>query len=368
MRTRNQKLSLLALLVLGVASAAPESAPKFRADELHPAPSGSAAQDAPARGSLAQASPAQGSWDAVTLGRVEPRSGEIKIAAPLPGGRIADVLVKPNEDVFAGELLVRLDDEEALARVAEADAQVALHKRARNDQSAPAASADRRKAEDAAADSERSLADARSALDKTTADWRADSASKADLDAARSALSRAQDRVRERQAVLAKLKALADTPLPTRLEGELNVAQAEWRVAEAALEKTQIRAPADGVVLRVNARTGELAVPSLEPPLLVIGDVSALRVRAEVNEQDIGRIRVGQSVLVRAAAFHGREFDGKVSSVARAVGPSRINSGDPRKFNDVDVLEVVVDLPDPGPLVVGQQVDVYFKSDQAETQ
>jgi hypothetical protein len=40
----------------------------------------------------------------------------------------------------------------------------------------------------------------------------------------------------------------------------------------------------------------------------------------------------------------------------------------PRKFNDVDVLEVVVDLPDPGPLVVGQQVDVYFKSDQAETQ
>ena len=368
MRTRNQKLSLLALLVLGVASAVPVSAPKFRADELRPAPSGSAAPGASARGSLTQASPAQGSWDAVTLGRVESRSGEIKIAAPLPGGRIADVLVKPNEDVFAGELLVRLDDEEALARVAEADAQVALHKRARNDQSAPAASADRRKAEDAAADSERSLADARSALDKTTADWRAGSASKADLDAARSALSRARDRVRERQAALAKLKALADTPLPTRLEGELNVAEAEWRVAEAALEKTQIRAPADGVVLRVNARTGELAVPSLEPALLVIGDVSALRVRAEVNEQDIGRIRAGQSVVVRAAAFHGREFDGKVTSVARIVGPSRINSGDPRKFNDVDVLEVVVDLPDPGQLVVGQQVDVYFKSDQAETQ
>ena len=255
MRTRNQKLLLLALLVLGVASAAPESAPRFRADELHPAPSGSAAQGVQP-GSI-QGS-AQGSWDAVTLGRVEPRSGEIKIAAPLPGGRIADVLVKPNEDVFAGELLVRLDDEEALARVAEADAQVALHKRARNDQSAPAASADRRKAEDAAADSERSLADARSALDKTTADWRAGSASQADLDAARSALSRAQDRVRERQDVLAKLKASADTPLPTRLEGELNVAQAEWRVAQAALEKTQIRAPADGVVLRVDARNGRI--------------------------------------------------------------------------------------------------------------
>ena len=368
MLTRNQKLSLLMLFVVGIASAAPVSALRFRADELRPAPSGSAIQGSAVQDSAVRGSSVQSSWDAVTLGRVEPRSGEIKIAAPLPGGRIAEVLVKANEEVFAGELLVRLDDEEALARVAEADAQVALHKRARNDQSAPAASSDRRKAEDATADAERGLAEARSALDKTTTDWRAGNASKADLDAARLALSRTQDRLRERQDALTKLKASADTPLPTRLEGELNVAQAEWRVAQVVLEKTQIRAPADGVVLRVGARKGELAVPTSEPALLVIGDVSALRVRAEVNEQDLGRIRAGQGVLVRAAAFHGREFDGKVSSIARVVGPSRINSGDPRRFNDVDVLEVVVDLPDPGPLVVGEQVDVYFKSDQAQTQ
>jgi HlyD family secretion protein len=175
----------------------------------------------------------------------------------------------------------------------------------------------------------------------------------------------------ERRDALSKLRASADTPLPTRLEGELNIAQAEWRVAQAALEKTQVRAPADGMVLRVDAKAGELAIPAAGPPIMSIGDVGALRVRAEVNEQDLGRIRVGQAVLVRAGAFHGREFDGRVSSIARVVGPSRINSGDPRKFSDVDVLEVLVDLPDPGPLVVGEQVDVYFKSDrsdQVETQ
>jgi HlyD family secretion protein len=371
MHIRNKNLLLLTVLVLGIALTAPETAPEFRADELHPPLSaavaqGAAGQGAATQGAPTQGAPTQGSWEAVTLGRVEPRMGEIRITAPLPGGRIADVLVKPNQEVFAGELLVRLDDEEALARVAEADAQVALHKRARNDQSAPAASADRRKAEDAAADAERGVADARFALDKTTADWRAGSAAKADLDAARAALSRADDRLREKRDTLAKLKASADTPLPTRLEGELNVAQAEWRVAQAALEKTQIRAPADGVVLRVDAKAGELSMPSIGPAMVVIGDVSALRVRAEVNEQDLGRIRVGQGVLVRAGAFHGREFEGKVSSVARVVGPSRINSGDPRKFSDVDVLEVLVDLPSPGPLVVGEQVDVYFKSDRAE--
>ena len=73
----------------------------------------------------------------------------------------------------------------------------------------------------------------------------------------------------------------------------------------------------------------------------------------------------------RSAAFRGRDFEGKVSAVARIVGPGRINSRNPRKFNDVDVLEVVVDLSNPGPLVVGEQVDVYFsseRSEQAETQ
>jgi HlyD family secretion protein len=364
MSMTRKSIVLTAVIAASVALMGADSAPRSRADELRAG--SAAAPGASSQNAGGQGASTQGSWDAVTLGRVEPRSGEIKITAPLPGGRIAEVLVKPNEEVFAGELLARLDDEEALARVAQAEAQVALHKRARNDQSAPAASADRRKAEDATADAERAVADARAALDKSTADWRSGRLTRADVDAARNTLSRAEDRVRERREALVKLRASADTPLPTRLEGELNVAQAEWRVAQAALEKTQVRAPADGVVLRVDAKAGELAVPAAGPPIMSIGDVSALRVRAEVNEQDLDRIRLGQAVLVRAGAFHGREFDGRVSSIARVVGPSRINSGDPRKFSDVDVLEVLVELPNPGPLVVGEQVDVYFKSDRTE--
>jgi HlyD family secretion protein len=276
-------------------------------------------------------------------------------------------LVKANDKAFAGELLLRLDDEEAQARVAAAEARVALAKRARNDQAMPAGSAERRKAEDAAFDAERAAADARAALDRVAAERRAGSGTQADLDAARTAAARAQDRLREQHDALAKLRAASDTALPSRLEGELNVARAEWSVALAALEKTRIRAPVDAAVLQVDARPGELAIPAVEPALMVLGDTSALRVRAEVDEQYLGRMRAGQRVLVRAAAFHGRDFEGKVASIARIVGPSRINARGPRKFSDVDVLEVVVDLPDAGPLVVGEQVDVYFTSQRSET-
>jgi HlyD family secretion protein len=349
MLTRNRKLLLLgAVVLLTGASALPEFTQEFRADELHPVAPGSAVRE---------------TWEAVTLGRVEPRSGEIRIAAPVPG-RIAAVPVKANENVFAGELLVRLDDQEAAARVTEAEAQVALHKRARNDQSTTGAAADRRKADDAVADAERSVADAQSGLDKLTEA----AASKSDIDAARAALSRAQSHLRDQQDALAKLKAAPDAPLPTRLEGELNVAQAELTQARAALEKTRIRAPVDGVVLQLDAKVGEMAAPALEPAMLVMGDLSALRVRAEVDQQYLGKIRLGQHAEIRAAAFRGREFDGKVSSVARIVGPSRINTGDPRKFNDADIFDVVVDLTDPGPLVAGQQVDVYFKSEPPDSE
>ena len=385
--TRNRKMTLLAIVVVAVGAAiAAQFVQRFRAAELAAAarvpfhapgyaPVQAAAQpvDQPAAQPAAR-SPAQPAaqrrWDAVALGRVEPLSREIRIAAPVPG-RIAEVLVKANDQVFAGELLVRLDDEEAAARVAEAEARVALAKRARSDQSAPAASAERRKAEDAAADSEHAVADARSALDRLAADLRGGRASQAALDAARSVLARAQDRLREQRDTVARLRATPDAALPSRLEGELNVAQAEWTLAQAALEKTRIRAPVDSAVLQVDARKGELAVPVLEPALVVLGDVSALRVRAEVDEQYLAKMRVGQRVLVRAAAFRDRDFDGKVTSIARIVGPGRINARGPRKFSDVDVLEVVVDLSDPGPLVVGEQVDVYFgsqRSDASETQ
>jgi len=354
MLTRNQKIALGVIPFLLIAGSI-ALAPAFRADELRPAAAGAGGPS---------------SWEAVALGRVEPRSGEIRIAAAAPG-RIADVPVKASEAIFAGELLLRLDDEEALARLAEAEAEVALRKRARNDQSTPAASADRRKVEDAAADAERAVADARSALDAATAEWRAGRAPQADLNAARSALTRAKERLVEQQAALAKLKAQSDTPLPTRLEGELNVARAQWTLAQAALEKTRVRAPIDGTVLEVEARKGELALPSPEPALLVLGDVSDLRVRAEVDEQYLGRLRVGQRVTVRAAAFRGRDFAGKIAAIAGMVGSSRINARGARKFSDVDVLEVTVDLPNPGPLVVGEQVDVYFSADrsgEAETQ
>ena len=61
-------------------------------------------------------------WAASATGRVEPKSGEVRITAEVPG-RIIDVAADLNDRVKAGDLLVRLDDDDALTKVAGANAE-----------------------------------------------------------------------------------------------------------------------------------------------------------------------------------------------------------------------------------------------------
>jgi HlyD family secretion protein len=300
------------------------------------------------------------SWEAVAPGLVEARSGEIKIWAPVIG-RISEVSVNANDKVLAGEPLLHLDDEEARARIAMAQAQVTMRKRARNDQAAGKAG-DRRKAEDAVADAEATRVEARDAFDKVALAKRAGSGSDADIATARAAWKNAQDGLDQQRAQLRKLEMESKTPLPTQSEGQLNVARAELRLSIAELERLTIRAPIASTVLQVTAKVGELAAPTSPQPLMSLGDLSALRVRAELDERDVGKIKLGDDVAVRADAFRGREFTGKIVNIAPIIRPGHIKSPESRNLTDFNVTELLVDLADPGPLVEGMKVDVYFEA------
>ena len=299
-------------------------------------------------------------WAAVAPGRVEPVSGAIKLSAATMG-TIDQVRVKANDTVLAGEPLVQLVDTEARAQLASAEAQALMRQRVRDKESTPSGAGPRRRAEDAVAESEDNVFDLRALFDKASIDKHAGRT--ADLDAARTALTRAQQRLAQQMDELRRIT--ADAPLPTSAEGQVDTTRAELQVARAALEKLTIRAPIDGTILQVNARRGELASPQATQPLILIGDVSSLRVRAEADQREIEKIKAGQAVVVRAAAFHGRDIAGKVASIAPLVEAARNSTLNQRNMTDVDVVEVLVDLDEPGPLVAGMKVDVYFQKESA---
>lgn len=303
-------------------------------------------------------------WDAAAPGRVEPNGGEIRIGAVTPG-RIVEVTVQPNDRVMAGDLLIRLSDEEALAHLHGARAEVAVRKRELD--AAEANSPDpvkaRRQSEEAVADTEYALSQARVEMDEAFLAYRRDpsSANLQQLNERRQRVRGASRRLEIERAELRRNESVQGIALPTRAEAGFTAARTGLSLAVTALERTRIRAPRDGTVLNVAARVGETATPSPEQVLLRMGDVSALKVRAEVEERDAAKVRVGQNVMVKSDAHPDREFAGKVASLAPALGPGKLGQRGPRRPNDVDVLEVVIDMEGQPPLLPGMRVDVFFK-------
>ncbi len=301
-------------------------------------------------------------WAASATGRVEPKSGEVRITADVPG-RIESLTVDLNDRVKSGDLLVRLDDDDALTKVAAATAQASARERDRNDETVRGLALDRREADDAVASAERARFGARQAFDDSVQDKRQGKGSESAVATARKNLEDADKKLADERANLASVNAKNGVPLPTRLESGLAVARADLSAAELGVEHTRIRAPFDGTVLNVVAKEGEVAVPSPDNILLVLGDLGGLKVRAEVEERDAAKIRVGQLVVVRADAYPDRDFEGRVSSIAQSLSTPRIASRGPRRPNDVEVLEAVIDLDGLPPLLTGMRVDVFFKPD-----
>lgn len=310
--------------------------------------------------STSASSPVSGqlAWVAAAPGRVEPRSGQIRISAGV-GGKVEKVAVKMNDRVAEGEVLIRLEDKEARARLSAAEAEAAVRKRERDAQTATAGRDSINKAEDAVYNAERAVMTARFELDDAIAADRKNPNSQ-NLSSARRRHADAIDRLRQEQSALASAISRSGTPAPNRLEAGLIAARSEVTLAESFLDKTRIRAPIAGKVLQIHAKVGEMVGPSAELPLAVMGD-TAVRVRAEVDEHDVAKVKVGQRVFVKNSAYQGQEFDGKVAEIAPSLALPRMGSRGARRATDVEVMEVLIDLDGTVPLLPGMRVDAFFR-------
>jgi len=82
----------------------------------------------------------------------------------------------------------------------------------------------------------------------------------------------------------------------------------------------------------------------VDQPIVTVGDLSRLNVRAEIDEADITKVAMGQPAYVTAESFGGRRFPGKVIRVGHMVGPKKVHTGEPSERTDTRVLEVLIQL------------------------
>jgi HlyD family secretion protein len=95
--------------------------------------------------------------------------------------------------------------------------------------------------------------------------------------------------------------------------------QARIDAALATLKQAWIEAPFSGIITQVNAKPGDLAVPSVNA--FRIDDLSHLLLDVKVSEVDINNIQEGQDVKLTFDAILGKEYNGKVTEVSK-VGSS----------------------------------------------
>jgi HlyD family secretion protein len=106
------------------------------------------------------------------------------------------------------------------------------------------------------------------------------------------------------------------------LKHNLEAAGARITQAKEALSYTTITSPIDGVVTRLNAEVGELVITgTMNNPgtvIMEVADLSQMLVVAQVDEADVGKLKVGQKATVHVDAYPDQEFKGVVDTIALA--------------------------------------------------
>jgi HlyD family secretion protein len=247
-----------------------------------------------------------------TNGKVEPLQN-FEAHAPI-GTTIKKILVREGDRVKKGQLLVQLNDAEARSQAARAKAQVL--------------------------GSDANISDLRSGgnreeiltLESQILKARTDSeTAQRNLDALRrlqqqnaaspGEIKNAEDQLKRSTAdlnlLLQKQKNRYSQPEIARVEAQKSEAQAALTAAEDVLHQLNIRAPFDGVVFSLPALLGAYLNPG--DLILQEADLSKVRVRAFVDEPDVGRLVPGDRIEVTWDAMPERTWEGTVSVIPAVI-------------------------------------------------
>jgi len=290
-------------------------------------------------------------------GKVETVSGsDADVGSGQLFARIKDIPVREGEKVKAGQIVVRLVDDDYRARLNNAEAELGVA-RARLRETAVGSRQEERRIAQANLDAARATLDeATQQLERQRALQRQGMVSEAARDQSERAqrLAEANLRAMKEQKALVDQGARAETR--QLLEQQVKSAESAVALARQQLELMALRSPIDGLVIRRYMDPGEGVTADL--PILRIADMNQLRVNAEVDETDVGYIKIGDPVEVRCLAFPGQVFMGKIERLSDMVGGRRQSPNDPTANLAMKVLEVRVALDRESPLRLGMSVDV----------
>lgn len=200
---------------------------------------------------------------------------QVDVVPKMPG-RVAAVYFNVGDRVKKGDVLVRLEDTEVKAGLESAQAALAMSKTGQEQAKAQ-------------------YHDALKNLERMKSLFEEGAISQQQLEAAETGLK------------------MAD---PNMAAAKLLQAEAAVKNAQAQLENTVIKSPANGIVSARNVEVGEIAA---QMPVMTVVDIDPVVVETKVTESEVNKLKVGQKVDVNVAAAGKKPFQGVISSISPAA-------------------------------------------------
>lgn len=252
------------------------------------------------RGSITVAVAATGTINPVTAVRVGTQVS----------GQLQSVQADYNSMVRKGQLIARIDPTSFELRVTQASAELDAARTAVLTQQANCAAAEAELSRARAA-SEHAARE----LDRNRALQAENFISAAALDKAKTEADAAQEQVKMAQARLVLAQAQVRAAKAT-----VRVRQSQFEQAKVDLDRTEIRAPVDGIVVTKLVEPGQTVAASLQAPdlFMIAKDLREMQVETSIDESEVGRVRAGQPAWFTVDSFPGKTFRGTVAHVRKA--------------------------------------------------
>ena len=295
-------------------------------------------------------------------GIIEARLENIPVGSAVQGV-VWELFVKVKDRVKKGDPLFRIDDRDLRAELEVREANLASAIASDRRAEAAPTSGDVAVAEAAVEEARAKMNDTESTVGRTERLYQRQMGTAADYDKDRYSFQAAKATLAKNQADLQRLKVTWEADKQVA-QAAVSMADSQVRSTKIQLERLIVRALADGEILQVNVRPGQLAVSGWNQALVVIGDSNRLHVRVDIDENDVPLFDPKAKAIATLKGRPGVKFDLIPYKVEPYVIPKRSLTGDNSERVDTRVLQVVYSLPDdrPIPLYIGQQMDAYVES------
>jgi len=240
---------------------------------------------------------------------------------PEASGKVEKIYIDAGDMVQKGQVVALLDQTSQKIQLERARANVALYKAQLEETKKGYRNLDRVSMEDTILKAEIRFADAEREYNRVKGIYEKGFASEKEYDSAKTLRDQAEQDLLGLKQQLETMIAGGEKNSIERARAGYEMALSELKEAERLLGDATVKAPMSGVVLQRFVSEGSVILSGLSTfsqgeILISIGDVSKMKLMAQVDEGDIGKVKLDQTTLIEVDAYPDEKFEGKVTRIS----------------------------------------------------